>query len=36
MERKNRYYVESIQTITPQDVFPGVVELLECEAATRN
>jgi beta-phosphoglucomutase len=29
MDRKNRYYVESIQTITPQDLFPGVVELLQ-------
>lgn len=29
MERKNRYYVESIQTITPQDVFPGALELLD-------
>jgi beta-phosphoglucomutase len=29
MERKNRYYVESIQTITPQDVLPGVLELLD-------
>jgi beta-phosphoglucomutase-like phosphatase (HAD superfamily) len=28
MERKNRYYVESIETITPQDLFPGAVELL--------
>ena len=28
MERKNRYYLESIQTITPQDMFPGAVELL--------
>jgi beta-phosphoglucomutase len=28
MDRKNRYYVESIQAITPQDLFPGVVELL--------
>jgi beta-phosphoglucomutase len=29
MERKNRYYVESIQSITPQDVLPGVIELLD-------
>jgi beta-phosphoglucomutase-like phosphatase (HAD superfamily) len=29
MERKNRYYAELIQTITPQDVFPGVFELLD-------
>ncbi len=28
MERKNRYYVESIQTITPEDVLPGVLDLL--------
>jgi beta-phosphoglucomutase len=28
MERKNRYYVESIETITPTDLFPGAVELL--------
>jgi beta-phosphoglucomutase len=28
MERKNRYYVASIQTITPKDLFPGAVELL--------
>jgi beta-phosphoglucomutase len=28
MERKNRYYVESIKAITPQDLFPGTVELL--------
>ncbi|WP_373547713.1 beta-phosphoglucomutase, partial [Chamaesiphon sp.] len=28
MERKNHYYVESIATITPQDLFPGAVELL--------
>ncbi len=28
MDRKNRYYVESIQVITPQELFPGVVELL--------
>jgi beta-phosphoglucomutase len=28
MERKNRYYVESIATITPKDLFPGAVELL--------
>ncbi len=29
MERKNRYYVESIQTITPDNVLPGVLELLD-------
>ena len=29
MERKNRYYVESIQAITSQDMFPGAVELLQ-------
>jgi beta-phosphoglucomutase len=29
MERKNRYYLELIQAITPQDVFPGAVELLQ-------
>ncbi len=29
MERKNHYYVESIATITPQDLFPGAVELLQ-------
>ncbi len=29
MERKNRYYVESIATITPKDLFPGAIELLQ-------
>ncbi len=29
MDRKNRYYVESIQDITSQDVLPGVIELLD-------
>jgi beta-phosphoglucomutase len=29
MDRKNRYYVESIQFITPQDALPGAVELLD-------
>jgi beta-phosphoglucomutase len=29
MERKNRYYVESIQTITPQNLLPGAVALLD-------
>jgi len=29
MERKNRYYLEFIQTITPQDMFSGAVELLK-------
>jgi beta-phosphoglucomutase len=28
MERKNHYYLESIATITPKDLFPGAVELL--------
>jgi beta-phosphoglucomutase len=28
MARKNRYYQESIQSITPQDMFPGAVDLL--------
>jgi beta-phosphoglucomutase len=28
MDRKNRYYVDSIQAITPQDLFPGVIEFL--------
>jgi beta-phosphoglucomutase len=28
MERKNRYYVESIGTITPKDLLQGAVELL--------
>jgi beta-phosphoglucomutase len=28
MDRKNRYYVESIQSITPKDLLPGVVDLL--------
>jgi beta-phosphoglucomutase len=28
MERKNRYYLELIQTITPEDIFPGAVDLL--------
>ena len=28
MSRKNRYYQESIQSITPQDMFPGAVDLL--------
>jgi beta-phosphoglucomutase len=28
MERKNRYYVESIDTITPKNIFPGAIELL--------
>ena len=28
MASKNRYYVDSIQTITPHDLFPGAVELL--------
>jgi beta-phosphoglucomutase len=29
MARKNRYYVASIQSITPKDMFPGAVELLQ-------
>jgi beta-phosphoglucomutase len=29
MERKNRYYMESIETITPKDLFPGAMELLQ-------
>ncbi len=29
MDRKNRYYLELIQTITPQDVLPGVIDLLD-------
>ena len=29
MERKNRYYVESIQTISPADLLPGALELLK-------
>ena len=29
MDRKNRYYVASIQTITPKDVLPGVLQLLD-------
>jgi beta-phosphoglucomutase len=29
MDRKNRYYVESIANITPQDVLPGVIVLLD-------
>jgi hypothetical protein len=29
MDRKNRYYVESIQSITPQDALPGAVDLLD-------
>jgi len=29
MDRKNRYYVESIETITPKEVLPGTVELLD-------
>ncbi|MCP6758076.1 MAG: beta-phosphoglucomutase [Fischerella sp. CENA71] len=29
MERKNRYYVESIQNISPHDLLPGVVTLLD-------
>jgi beta-phosphoglucomutase len=29
MERKNRYYVELIQEITPSDMLPGALELLQ-------
>ncbi|MCP9847996.1 beta-phosphoglucomutase [Synechococcus sp. Lug-A] len=29
MERKNRYYLEDIQTITPQDMLPGAIEFLQ-------
>ena len=29
MDRKNRYYVESIRAITPRDLLPGVKGLLE-------
>ncbi|NJN08307.1 MAG: beta-phosphoglucomutase [Richelia sp. RM1_1_1] len=29
MERKNNYYVELMQTITPQDLLPGVADFLE-------
>jgi beta-phosphoglucomutase len=29
MASKNRYYVESIETITPQNIFPGAVELIQ-------
>ncbi|MFB2768838.1 beta-phosphoglucomutase [Pelatocladus sp. BLCC-F211] len=29
MDRKNRYYVESIENISPQDLLPGVVTLLD-------
>lgn len=28
MERKNEYYVASLQTLTPADTLPGIVELL--------
>ncbi len=28
-ERKNDYYLEMIQSITPKDVFPGILELLK-------
>ncbi|MBE8970850.1 beta-phosphoglucomutase [Nostocales cyanobacterium LEGE 12452] len=29
MERKNRYYVELIQNMTPQDLLPGAIALLD-------
>lgn len=29
MERKNRYYLESIQDISPADLLPGAIELLD-------
>ncbi|MGM0125290.1 beta-phosphoglucomutase [Enterococcus sp. AZ194] len=28
-QRKNKYYVEMIQAITPQDVYPGILDLLK-------
>lgn len=28
-KRKNDYYLEMIQSITPKDVFPGILELLK-------
>jgi kojibiose phosphorylase len=29
MERKNRYYVDFIQTVTPKDLLPGAIALLD-------
>ena len=29
MERKNRYYVEQVQKMSPRDLLPGALELLE-------
>jgi kojibiose phosphorylase len=29
MERKNRYYVDFIQTVTPRDLLPGAIALLD-------
>jgi len=29
MDRKNHYYVESIQNITPADLLPGALTLLD-------
>lgn len=29
MDRKNRYYVESIEDISPKDLFPGVLQLFD-------
>jgi len=29
MERKNRYYLESIKDISPADILPGAIELLD-------
>ncbi|MEH2419784.1 MAG: beta-phosphoglucomutase [Nostoc sp.] len=29
MERKNRYYVELMQNMTPQDLLPGAIDLLD-------
>lgn len=35
MERKNRYYLEFVEDITPRDLLPGVRELLEEIRAAR-
>lgn len=35
MERKNRYYLQAIETITPQDLLPGARELLQEIRAAR-
>jgi kojibiose phosphorylase len=29
MERKNRYYVESIESISPKDLLPGAIDFLD-------